>query len=77
MQPIRDDSPVASFLEKRGEGLHHIALKVKDLNGVLSRLKARGIQLIDKEPRIGVGGQRIAFVYPRATGGVLIELVED
>jgi methylmalonyl-CoA/ethylmalonyl-CoA epimerase len=77
IQPIRDDSPVVSFLEKRGEGLHHIALKVNDINGVLNRLKARGIRLIDEEPRIGAGGHRIAFVHPRSTGGVLIELVED
>ena len=77
LQPIRDDSPISSFLTKRGEGLHHIALKVKDLKSVLSRLKSRGIRLIDEEPRFGAGGQRIAFVHPRSTGGVLIELVED
>jgi methylmalonyl-CoA epimerase len=76
LQPIRDDSPLASFLEKRGEGLHHIALKVSDLKSVLSKLKADGIRLIDEEPRIGAGGHWIAFVHPHSTRGVLIELVE-
>jgi len=77
LQPTRDDSPVASFLEKRGEGLHHIALKVSDLKSVLSKLKADKIHLIDEEPRIGAGGHLIAFIHPRSTGGVLIELMED
>jgi methylmalonyl-CoA epimerase len=70
------DSSVARFIEKRGEGLHHIAIRVDDIEAALAELKAKGIQLIDETPRNGAGGTRIAFVHPKATHGVLLELCE-
>jgi len=70
------DSSVAKFIEKRGEGLHHIAIRVDDIDAALAELKAKGIQLIDETPRNGAGGARIAFVHPKATHGVLLELCE-
>ena len=70
------ESPVARFIEKRGEGIHHIALEVDDVAGTLKILRDRGYRLIDEEPRIGAGGVRVAFVHPRSTSGVLIELCE-
>ena len=76
LQPRRDDSPIAVFLKKKGEGLHHIALKVENIKTVLSELKKRGIRLIDDEPRLGAAGHKIAFIHPKSTGGVLIELVD-
>lgn len=77
IEPTSPDSPVARHLERRGEGLHHIALRVEDLEGELKRLKAAGLRLIDDRPRIGVGGTKIAFVHPAAASGVLLELVES
>lgn len=76
VEPASPDSPVTKFLEKRGGGLHHLAWRVADLEEVLARLKARGTALIDEEPRAGAHGMRIAFLHPKATGGVLTELVE-
>jgi len=76
LEPTTDDSGVAKFLEKRGEGLHHICLEVDDLKATLARLKAQGMRLIDEEPRDGGKGKRIAFVHPRSMNGVLIELTE-
>ncbi len=76
IQPLSPDTPVGRFLEKRGEGLHHVAYAVADLEQALAHLEAQGVELIDKEPRIGGGGTRIAFVHPRALAGTLIELVE-
>ena len=76
LQPTDPDSPVGRFIEKRGEGVHHIAFAVDDIDESLETLKAQGVDLIDKEPRIGAGGSRIAFIHPSAAGGVLIELVE-
>ena len=75
VQPTSEDSPVAGHLEKRGEGMHHLALQVDDLSAALAELTEQGMQLIDKTPRRGAEGQ-IAFVHPRSTGRVLIELVE-
>ena len=75
VQPTSEDSPVAGHLEKRGEGMHHLALQVDDLFAALAELTEQGMQLIDKTPRRGAEGQ-IAFVHPRSTGRVLIELVE-
>lgn len=75
IQPIDDQGAVARFLERRGEGLHHIALRVDDLRAELARLRAAGVELIDSEPRPGFHGL-VAFVHPRATGGTLIELVQ-
>jgi methylmalonyl-CoA epimerase len=67
-------SPIARFVEKRGAGIHHICFSVDDLDGILARCREAGIQLIDEVPRIGAEGKRIAFLHPRSTGGVLIEL---
>jgi methylmalonyl-CoA/ethylmalonyl-CoA epimerase len=75
VQPTSDDSPVAGHLEKRGEGMHHLALQVDDLSAALVELESQGLQLIDKAPRQGAEG-KIAFLHPRSTGRVLIELVE-
>ena len=69
-------SPVARFIEKRGEGIHHIALEVDDVAKTLKNLRDHGYRLIDEEPRTGAGGVRVAFVHPRSTNGVLIELCE-
>jgi methylmalonyl-CoA/ethylmalonyl-CoA epimerase len=76
LAPRRPDSPVARFLERRGEGLHHIAFAVPDLEAALAHLEAEGAELIDRTPRRGGGGARIAFVHPRAFGATLTELVE-
>jgi len=70
------DSPIAKFIEKKGTGMHHIALKVDNLQAALDYLKGQGVQLIDTSPRIGAEGFKIAFLHPRSTGGVLIELCE-
>jgi len=70
------ESSIAKFIEKHGEGLHHIAIRVDDIETALAELKAKGIQLIDETPRNGAGGARIAFVHPKATHGVLLELCE-
>lgn len=71
------ESPVARFIEKRGEGIHHIALEVGDVAETLKILRGRGYRLIDEEPRTGAGGVRVAFVHPRSASGVLIELCEN
>ena len=76
LQPLSDDSPVGRFITKRGEGLHHVAFQVADIEAALAHLKDEGAELVDAEPRIGGGGHRIAFVHPRSFGGTLIELVE-
>jgi methylmalonyl-CoA epimerase len=76
LEPTSSDSAVGRFLQKRGPGLHHVAYRTPDLASELARLKAYGYQLIDEEPRAGARGHRVAFVHPRATGGVLVELVE-
>ena len=70
------DSPIAKFLEKRTEGMHHIALIVDNLQSALDYLNEHDVQLIDKSPRIGVEGLKIAFIHPKSTGGVLVELCE-
>jgi methylmalonyl-CoA/ethylmalonyl-CoA epimerase len=77
IQPIRPDSTVARFLERRGAGLHHIAYRVADLDAELERLAGEGWALVDRQPRAGAHGRRVAFVHPRNTHGVLTELVED
>lgn len=76
LQPTRQDSPVGKFLEKRGEGFHHVAFEVADLDAALGELKNSGVDLIDEEPRSGAGGTRMAFVHPKDAFGVLTELVE-
>jgi methylmalonyl-CoA/ethylmalonyl-CoA epimerase len=76
LQPSESGSPVAKFLAKRGPGIHHICLAVDDLDGTLARCEAAGVELIDQVPRRGAEGKRIAFLHPRSTGGVLVELTE-
>lgn len=76
LEPFGSDSPVAKFLESRGEGVQHFAVKVKDIEAVLAELKQKGVMLIDEEPRMGAEGAKIAFVHPKSTKGVLLELVE-
>jgi len=70
------DSPISKFLDKRGPGVHHIAMRVDNIRAALANLKTKGAQLIDEEPRTGAGGCLVAFVHPSSTGGVLLELVE-
>lgn len=76
VQPTRPDSPVGKFLAKHGEGFHHVAFAVEDLESALAQLKENGVELIDEEPRIGAGGMRMAFIHPKGAFGVLTELVE-
>lgn len=76
LEPTAADSPVAKFLEKNGEGVHHIAYEVADLEQTLATLKAQNIRLIDETPRCGAHGTRIAFLHPKASGGVLTELCQ-
>lgn len=68
------ESPIAKFIEKKGEGIHHLAIRVNDLEGALAELKEKGIKLIDEHPRRGAGGAMIAFIHPKSTGGILLEL---
>jgi methylmalonyl-CoA/ethylmalonyl-CoA epimerase len=70
------DGPIAKYLEKQGEGIQHIAFRVENIEAALDELKAKGVQLIDQKPRIGAGGAKIAFLHPKATRGVLVELCE-
>lgn len=76
LEPTADDSPVAKFLEKRGAGIHHIAVRVDDIRAALARLKEGGARLIDETPRVGANNCLVAFVHPSSAGGVLLELVE-
>lgn len=76
LEPLNEDSPVSKFIEKRGEGIHHIALLVEGIEDKLKKLELQGIALIDKEPRVGAHGTRIAFIHPKSTNGVLLELCE-
>lgn len=76
LEPTSDDSPISKFLEKRGGGIHHIAVEVDDIEAALAKLKAKGVRLIDESPRIGAENCLVAFVHPRSTNGVLLELVQ-
>jgi methylmalonyl-CoA/ethylmalonyl-CoA epimerase len=76
LEPTSEDSPVAGFLKKNGPGVHHIAYEVADLVGALKKLEAQGVRLIDKDPRNGAHGTKIAFVHPKSSGGVLTELCQ-
>lgn len=77
LEPTSEDSPIARFMQKRGPGIHHICLKVNGLEALLQKLDAAGVRLIDKVPRPGANQKKVAFVHPKATGGVLLELSED
>ena len=76
LQPTGPESPVEKFMTKRGEGIHHIAVEVDDIDKALERLKAAGARLVDTEPRRGAHNTRIAFIHPSSTHGVLLELVQ-
>lgn len=76
LEPGDPDGPVARFLAKRGPGIHHLCYRVADLDRALERCRAAGYQLVDETPRRGAGGRRIAFVHPKATAGILLELSE-
>lgn len=76
LESTSPDGPVAKYIEKRGEGMQHIAFRVENIEEALQELKAKGIQLIDQTPRMGAGGAKIAFLHPKATGGILVELCE-
>jgi methylmalonyl-CoA epimerase len=76
LAPLEPDSPIARFLAKRGPGIHHICYRVPDLGAALEACRAAGYRLVDEVPRIGAAGRRIAFIHPKATGGILLELTE-
>lgn len=76
VKPTTDDSGLARYLEKRGPGMHHVCLEVDDLEGMLARLKDQGVQLINESPVEGLHARRYAFIHPKATGGVLVELYQ-
>jgi methylmalonyl-CoA epimerase len=76
LAPLGEDTPVGRFLAKQGPGLHHVAYQVKDIDATLAALRQAGLRLIDEQPRIGIRGSRVAFVHPRATAGVLTEIVQ-
>jgi methylmalonyl-CoA epimerase len=76
LAPLGPDTPVGRFLASKGPGLHHVAYKVLDIDATLTRLKEAGLALIDEQPRAGIRGSRVAFMHPRATAGVLTEIVE-
>jgi methylmalonyl-CoA/ethylmalonyl-CoA epimerase len=76
LKPLGPDTPVGKFLASRGPGLHHVAYQTTDIEAALERMRAAGLELIDQTPRVGIRGTRVAFLHPKATGGVLTELVE-
>jgi methylmalonyl-CoA/ethylmalonyl-CoA epimerase len=76
LRPLGPDTPVGKYLDKEGPGLHHVAYAVDDINAVLDKLKNAGVELIDQEPRQGIRNSQVAFLHPKATGGVLTEIVQ-
>ena len=76
IKPLSADSGVAKFIERNGEGMHHIAYAVDDIDAALEQVKAAGLRLIDEQPRKGIRGSRVAFLHPKSTAGVLTEIVE-
>ena len=76
LRPLGPDTPVGKFIDRGGEGLHHVAYAVDDIDAALERLREEGVDLIDPEPRVGIRNSRVAFVHPKATGRVLTEIVE-
>ena len=77
LEPTSPDSPIAKFLEKRGEGMHHLCVGVADIHAVLANMKSNGIQLIDEQPKTGAEGKQIAFVHPKSMNGILLELSQE
>jgi len=77
VQSAREDSPIDRFIQKRGPGLHHLGLAVRSLDAALDHLRSEGVELIDEVPRRGGSGHLVAFVHPRSTGGILVELIQD
>ncbi len=76
LESTAQDSPIAKFIAKRGEGLHHVSLRVPDLDKIVEKLKQDGVRLVSNEIKVGAGGHRYVFVHPSSAGGVLLELVE-
>lgn len=76
LESTAPDGPVAKYIEKRGQGIQHVAFRVENVEEALAELKEKGVQLIDQKPRIGAGGAKIAFLHPKATNGVLVELCQ-
>ena len=76
LEPTSAESTIARFLDRRGEGIHHLCFQVDDIEAALTRLRAAGVRLVDEVPRRGAGGCRVAFVHPKGMGGVLVELLE-
>jgi methylmalonyl-CoA/ethylmalonyl-CoA epimerase len=76
LAPLTTDGPIARFLDRRGPGIHHLCLRVPDLDAALARCRALGYRLVDEQPRPGHGGRRIAFLHPTSTAGILLELTE-
>ena len=76
LESTAPDGPIAKFIDKKGEGIQHIAFRVENIEEALAELKEKGVRLIDETPRIGAGGAKIAFLHPKATSGVLVELCE-
>ena len=76
LESTAPDGPVAKYIEKRGQGIQHVAFRVENIEAALEELKQKGIQLIDQTPRLGAGGAKIAFLHPKATNGVLVELCQ-
>ncbi|RPH48151.1 MAG: methylmalonyl-CoA epimerase [Desulfobacteraceae bacterium] len=76
LESTAPDGPVAKYIEKKGEGIQHIAFRVENIEGALTELKEKGVRLIDEKPRTGAGGAKIAFLHPKSTNGILVELCE-
>lgn len=76
LESTSEDGTIAKFIEKKGEGLHHLAFRVDNIEKALDELKAQGVRLIDEKPRLGAGGAKIAFIHPKSTNGILVEISE-
>jgi methylmalonyl-CoA/ethylmalonyl-CoA epimerase len=77
VEPTTETSGVARYMAKHGPGMHHICFEVEDIEGTVARLREKGVQLINNEPTVGAGGKKVAFIHPKSTGGVLVELYES
>lgn len=77
LEPTSPESPIAKYMEKKGEGMHHVAFKVSDINAAIAAIKNSGMRMIDEQPRIGAEGKLIAFVHPKSINGLLIELTQE